>query len=225
VDQARLRLERGGYFVSVVYHNLAGFGLPQERFRALIVAMRRPFDPVRPFLRREEFRTVRDAIGDLPALDAGGRDPLDELHYTVRHKESTVNTIRQVPRDGGSLPGGVGPACLERALLRNGKKAYEDVYGRLYWDRPAITITSHARTRQAVDLSIRTKIGVYQSAKQLCCKAFQELIGSLVRSIAGSAKLEMQSHRCFPRFLRHTLQASTLALMNRTFSIRASRHL
>jgi DNA (cytosine-5)-methyltransferase 1 len=145
VEAARRRLERAGYFVSVSYHNLAGFGLSQERFRALVLGMRHPFDSMKPFLCREEFRTVRDAIGSLPRLDAGGHDPDDELHYTVNHKKSTLDTIRQVPPDGGSLPDGVGPGCLQRALHRNGKKAYEDVYGRLYWDRPAITITSHAR--------------------------------------------------------------------------------
>lgn len=34
---------------------------------------------------------------------------------------------------------GVGPACLDRT------KGFSDTYGRLYWDRPSITITHYAR--------------------------------------------------------------------------------
>lgn len=145
VEIARERLERSGYFVHVSYHNMAGFGVPQERFRALILAMRHSFAPITSLLNHTEFRTVRDAIGHLTALPAGGKDLQDELHYCVKHKLSTVETIRQVPLNGGSLPPGVGPACLQRAHTRTGKRVYEDVYGRLFWDKPAITITSHAR--------------------------------------------------------------------------------
>jgi DNA (cytosine-5)-methyltransferase 1 len=39
----------------------------------------------------------------------------------------------------------MGPQCLVRARERQGRGAYDDVYGRLYWDKPAITITAYAR--------------------------------------------------------------------------------
>ena len=39
----------------------------------------------------------------------------------------------------------MGPECLRRAAARNGRAVYEDVYGRLCWDKPAITITASAR--------------------------------------------------------------------------------
>lgn len=145
VEQARTRLEARGYYVHISYHSLAGFGLPQERFRALLMAMKMPFAPIHPFLARNEFLTVRQAIGRLRPLPAGGSDPDDELHYGVHHKASTVKTIMHVPPNGGNLPLGYGPPCLRRAHERNGKRAYEDVYGRLHWDKPAITITAHAR--------------------------------------------------------------------------------
>jgi DNA (cytosine-5)-methyltransferase 1 len=47
--------------------------------------------------------------------------------------------IRQVPHDGGNRPNGVGPACLDKT------KGFSDVYGRLFWDKPSITITHYAR--------------------------------------------------------------------------------
>jgi DNA (cytosine-5)-methyltransferase 1 len=86
-----------------------------------------------------EYKTVRDAISSLRPLKAGGTDPTDALHKAVAHKRSTVEVIKQVPHDGGNLPEGVGPECLTKV---NG---FYDVYGRLSWDKPAITITHYAR--------------------------------------------------------------------------------
>lgn len=145
VEQAKKILSRAGYRLFVTVHNMAEYGVPQERFRAVILGLRKNFHPIEGPFRRGEFRTVRDAIGKLPIIPAGGKDDRDPMHYTVGHKESTIATIMAVPKDGGSRPPDVGPACLRRAHAKNGRAAYEDVYGRLAWDKPAITITAHAR--------------------------------------------------------------------------------
>jgi len=145
VTRAREILKRAGYFVHVGVHNMAEFGVPQERFRALMLAMPKKFRPPTKLLTRSEFRTVRDAIGGLPPVKAGERHPADPMHYTAGHKQSTLETIMAVPPDGGNRPDHVGPDCLRRAKERNGRAVYEDVYGRLSWDRPAITITAYAR--------------------------------------------------------------------------------
>lgn len=145
VRSARRLLEQKGYYVQLLVHNMATFGVPQERFRALMLAMKKPFSPPQGFLSRSQFRTVRQAIGYLPPIAAGERDANDPMHYTAGHRESTIETIRAVPKDGGSRPEHVGPLCLQRAKNRNGRAVYEDVYGRLSWDRPAITITAYAR--------------------------------------------------------------------------------
>lgn len=145
VEEARRIFRRIGYYVHVSVHNMAEYGVPQERFRALILAMPRPFLPPRGFLDRESFRTVRDAIGHLPHVAAGEIHSKDPIHYSAGHKESTLSTIRVIPKDGGSRPENVGPPCLRKAKEKSGRAVYEDVYGRLFWDRPAITITAHAR--------------------------------------------------------------------------------
>lgn len=145
VIAAREKLESAGYFVNVSVHNMAEFGVPQERFRALILAMKRPFMPIEGFLDRPSFRTVRDAIGNLPAVIPGEPHPSDPMHVSAGHKPSTIDVIRQVPLDGGNRPSGIGPKCLREARLRHGKEIYEDVYGRLAWSRPAITITGSSR--------------------------------------------------------------------------------
>lgn len=145
LERAKSILEASGYVVRIDIHNLAEFGVPQQRFRAVVVAAKKRFALPQGFLANGSFRTVRDTIGALPPLRAGQRDSDDPMHYTVNHKSSTIETIRRVPRNGGRLPEGAGPACLWRAKARNGRAVYEDVYGRLWWDRPAITMTAYSR--------------------------------------------------------------------------------
>lgn len=145
VERARAMLEENGYYVYLGIHNMAEFGVPQERFRAVMLAMRHPFKPIRGFLPRARFRTVRRAIGALPKVAAGERIRSDAMHHTANHSESTIRVIKAVPRDGGSRPASVGPQCLRRIEERQGRSGYDDVYGRLYWDKPSITITAYSR--------------------------------------------------------------------------------
>jgi DNA (cytosine-5)-methyltransferase 1 len=134
------RLRKVGYTVKQAIHNAAEYGTPQERFRTVVMAMKRPdFYLPSPLLKPSQFLTVRDAIGKLPPVKAGESSPRDALHRSAAHREATLDVIREVPLNGGSRPPGVGPACLERV------KGFYDVYGRLSWDRPAITITHYAR--------------------------------------------------------------------------------
>ncbi|MEV4722666.1 DNA cytosine methyltransferase [Micromonospora humida] len=145
VEAAKATLRAAGYHLHLSVHNMAEFGVPQERFRALVIASRRPFEPLDGLLTRERFRTVKQAIGDLRSISAGEVDPNDPMHLTATHRESTLATIRSVPRDGGSRSLSQGPESLRALHARQGKAAYEDVYGRLAWDRPSITITAYSR--------------------------------------------------------------------------------
>ncbi len=145
VEDARKILTTAGYHSVVSVHDVAEYGVPQQRYRALLVAMRRPFEMPHGFVAREKFRTVRDAISKLPKILPGQGASTDAMHFCAGHKASTVRTIQAVPLDGGSRPWDVGPDCLRRAATKQGRAAYEDVYGRLWWDKPAITITAYAR--------------------------------------------------------------------------------
>lgn len=137
--EAKRRFESYGYTVKQSVYNAAQFGVPQERFRSIIIAMKKNFLLPKGFLDVSSYRTVRDAIGHLPPVRAGEESPSDPLHRSVSHKQSTIDIIRSVPHDGGNRPAGVGPACLDKVA------GFYDVYGRLPWDRPSITITHYAR--------------------------------------------------------------------------------
>ena len=145
VVEARRILSRAGYLTLLGVYDMAEFSVPQNRYRAIMIGMRKPFSMPRGFVKRSAYRTVRQAIGHLPRISAGEMCHGDPMHFTANHRASTIETIKAVPIDGGSRPNHVGPDCLRRAEQKQGRAAYEDVYGRLWWDRPAITITSYAR--------------------------------------------------------------------------------
>lgn len=134
-------VEAAGYKITVKILNMAEYGTPQARFRTVLLASR-DFVPTlpEPVYIPEQFRTVRDAIENLPPLVAGGRDPKDPMHMTSRHRKETVEILKKIPKDGGNRPKGVGPQCLDKV------EGFYDVYGRLAWNKPAVTITARCRT-------------------------------------------------------------------------------
>ncbi len=136
---AKKSYEDLGYTVKEQIYNAAAFGVPQDRFRTIVIGMKKEFLLPEGYLQPSEYRTVRDAIAKLSPVPAGVADPNDPLHKSASHKQSTIDVIKQVPHDGGNRPAGVGPECLDRV------KGFSDVYGRLYWDKPSITITHYAR--------------------------------------------------------------------------------
>ena len=134
-------VEAARYHIAVKILGMADYGTPQSRFRTVLIAAR-DFIPTlpEPVLSPDQYRTVRDAIGTLPPLKAGGKDPDDPMHITSRHRKETIEILKQVPKDGGNRPQGVGPECLDRVA------GFYDVYGRLAWDKTAVTITARCRT-------------------------------------------------------------------------------
>lgn len=136
-EEAKKIFVDAGYNVTQQIYNAAGFGVPQARIRAIIVAYRRSFSLPSEIISSEEFKTVRDAIEGLPR--ANDPEGLDFYHFCSKHRQSTIEVISQVPKDGGSRPSHVGPKCLDKV------KGFYDVYGRLSWDKPSITITKTAR--------------------------------------------------------------------------------
>jgi DNA (cytosine-5)-methyltransferase 1 len=144
-----------GYQVSASTHLLDRFGLPQRRERALIIAARRPLplhglDDLWTGWRVNPKAThVRRAIWELPPVPAGRAHSGDDLHVCPSTRaETTRRRLAAIPHDGGSWadllarPGDralLTPAMARRAAAGN-LGSHPDVYGRLWWDRPAVTI-------------------------------------------------------------------------------------
>jgi len=136
------RLTALGYEVFAEIHDLKHLGLPQSRIRSLIVAkLHGRFEWAIP--ERTTFKTVRDAIGHLPAVEAGHTHPTDPMHVSPSMTAASLERMRAIPRDGGSWTDIPDSLSHLRIPSMNAKKpgSFPDVYGRLAWDRPAPTVT------------------------------------------------------------------------------------
>ncbi len=150
------RLERLGYDLRGGVHLLTKYGLPQIRERALVVASR--VGPVKTlddlwegFEVAPEATTVRHAIGHLnrPALSAGEASADDPMHQSPGFGTDLVRRrMAAIPRDGGSWTdladhpsaGELLIGSMKGRLARGDRGSHPDVYGRLAWDRPCVTV-------------------------------------------------------------------------------------
>ncbi len=124
----------------------ADYGVPQRRKRILLVASRvtKPTLPEAthfhepPDRRRRRHKTVWDAIGELLPLQSGEYDPSDEYHEARVHSPIALRRLRVIPEGGGrdDLPARLRLEC------HKGHNGHHDIYGRMWWDRPAPTLTS-----------------------------------------------------------------------------------
>lgn len=127
-----------GYSVDYRIVECDTVGLPQTRKRLVLVASKLGPIQIPEFdLKRT---TVRNAIGDLPGLTAGGEDPVDRLHRASKLSKVNLKRIK------ASVPGGTWrdwPQALRAPCHEKITGAtYPSVYGRMEWDRPAPTITT-----------------------------------------------------------------------------------
>lgn len=148
------RLEDMGYVVKAEVHSLDEFGLPQTRKRALVIAVKKSLEvrTLREFWAgyklSKECITVRRAIGDFPKVAAGEIHCSDDMHVSPNFSVRGMARLKLIPHDGGSwpdllsLPGGRALLIpsMESQLAKGRFGPYTDIYGRMAWDRPSITL-------------------------------------------------------------------------------------
>jgi len=151
----KTRLSALGYNVDGKVHVLDKFGLPQKRERALVLAVKAPLklrtleELWEGYKIKVEATHVRRAISRLPLVEAGEIFSDDPMHISPRlGASSTYRRIQLMPHDGGSwidlrdhreAPHILTPA-MKNYILKGKFGSHPDVYGRLWWDRPAVTI-------------------------------------------------------------------------------------
>ncbi|MHB8880446.1 MAG: DNA cytosine methyltransferase [Thermodesulfovibrionales bacterium] len=140
IRQAR----RMGYSVEGRILNSADYGAPQVRKRTIIIGSRigtvrfpeqTHVNPEKRTTKTEHlpaWMTVRHAIGDLPQMPTN-----EDLHIGRNPTQKSRERYRYIPSGGNrwNLPQHLMPECWKRKT-----KGGTDLFGRLEWDKPSVTI-------------------------------------------------------------------------------------
>lgn len=161
--------EKLGFKVWSTILKAVDYGVPQSRKRAFIIGCRfadpNMYFPPRPthcdpnggsliltplpvsedsWIPIKKYRTVKDAIGDLPApvgTEIRTENPPFDLHFGRNPTELSKKRYRAIPEEGMNrfdlqrVAPELTPDCWKRKT-----KGGTDLFGRLWWDRPAFTI-------------------------------------------------------------------------------------
>jgi DNA (cytosine-5)-methyltransferase 1 len=128
------------------------YGAPQLRRRFVLLASKHGEinipAPTHGKDRANPYKTVRNAIADIPAIAAGEtyQGPCVLNHRAADLSELNMKRIQASDPDGGgrdNWPRELWPACYTRTN-ENGERhsGHTDCYGRLWWDKPATGLTT-----------------------------------------------------------------------------------
>lgn len=134
-------LEELGYYYDYKVINTADYGVPQSRKRLVLLASK--LGPISiPQPTHAKHLTLRDAIADLPKVDDGVFYEDDILHYSRKLNPLNKKRIKATPKDGGTQKSWPENLLLECHKKESGRTYRCSVYGRMWWDKPASTMTT-----------------------------------------------------------------------------------
>lgn len=179
------------------------YGVPQRRKRLVLIASKLG-EPVYPqethgVNTNKPYKTVRDAIGyeKLPKINAG-EEYFDKKRYpnhcAAGLQEINLKRLRQIKAGQGRRD------WSKELHLECHKKhsGHSDVYGRLEWDQPSVTLTTRCSSisngrfghpEQDRAISIREAACLQTFPKQF--KFYGSGIGSLARQVGNAVPVEL----------------------------------
>ncbi len=131
-----------GYFVHYEVVNCPDYGIPQNRKRIVLLASKLGEIKLIPKTHnKENYVTVKDAIGKLPIINNGEFYEKDRLHFARKLSPLNKKRIQKTPY-GGSWRDWSDDLKLKCHKKESGK-SYPSVYGRMKWEEPSPTMTTH----------------------------------------------------------------------------------
>ena len=123
------------YKIQSEIFDAAEYGVAQRRTRAIIKMY--PKDTTWGIPEKMKTVTVREAIGNLPSIEAGESSAI-KWHFARKHSQKHIDCMRYTP---------TGKSAMQNTVYfptkKNGERvnAYSTAYRRINWDEPAPTIT------------------------------------------------------------------------------------
>ena len=129
--------------------NARDFGVPQHRRRYVLLATRTG-SPHLPTPSVEDGApndvSVREAIWHFPRIEAGEKHSVIANHCAAGLSSRNLERIKATPPDGGSRRDWPERLQLELNCHQAAGVGFSDVYGRMWWDRAAPTLTSRCNS-------------------------------------------------------------------------------
>ena len=134
-------LKEHNYHIDYKIVNASDYGAPQSRHRLILLASQLGEIKIPATSHsKENYRTVRDTIGNLERLQAGGRSNKDSLHTARKLADINIKRIKASTPNGTWLDWD--EKLLPKCYQKKSGETYKAVYGRMGWDAPSPTITT-----------------------------------------------------------------------------------
>lgn len=145
LPQFKKFLESRGYCYAHGVVNANLYGVPQNRKRYLLVATRLLEKIELPKGRKNKHLVVRNFIGvknGFRRITAGRKDKTQFLHSAAELSDENMLRMRATPKDGGTRASWKDNPDLQLEAYEGRDEIFRDVYARMFWGRPAPTITT-----------------------------------------------------------------------------------
>ena len=124
--------------------NMKDYGVPQNRRRFSLIATRLNRELHLPN-QVEIVQTVRDVLGEengFEKISAGFVDATERFHSTMKLSEKNLKRLKKTRKNGGTRLCWKDDPELQLPCYEGKDTSFLDVYGRMYWNKPAPTITT-----------------------------------------------------------------------------------
>lgn len=144
-------LKKLGYQITYGVVAAQDYGAPQLRRRFVLLASKHGEISIPDATHGKEcensYKTVRDAIADLPSIAAGEeyKEPSVLNHRAAALSELNMRRIKASDHDGGGRNNWskkLWPDCYKQRKDGSIHTGHTDCYGRLWWDKPATGLTT-----------------------------------------------------------------------------------
>lgn len=135
-------LKKMGYHISYEVVNCPDYGIPQNRKRLVLLGSKLGEIHLIPKTHNKgNYVNVKDAIGFLPKIEDGIKNNEDPLHISRKLSPLNKTRIKSTPYGGGWKDWD--EELMLECHKKSSGKSYPSVYGRMVWEKPSPTVTTH----------------------------------------------------------------------------------
>ena len=138
------KLKYLGYTLNTSIVQSQYYGVPQKRKRLVLLASRHGEilfpSKTHGTSTGQQFNTVRSSIENYPPIDAGETHAAIPNHRAAKLSDLNLRRLKATPQEGSRV--NWPPELQLKCHTKSGYMGHTDVYGRLKWDEPAISLTT-----------------------------------------------------------------------------------